>query len=114
MTVEQQLQYIIENMVTKVDLDDMATKDDIMNMATKDDIMNMATKDDLLSSEKLLLNEMDRLFGYNSQKIDKIIERLDIMQVEINATRYSNETVDILFKKVTELEKRIAELEKTA
>ena len=96
MTVEQQLQYIIENMVTKVDLDDMATKDD------------------LLSSEKLLLNEMDRLFGYNSQKIEKIIERLDIMQIEINATRFSNETVDILHKKVTELEKRIAELEKTA
>lgn len=105
MTVEQQLQYIIEN---------MATKDDIANMATKDDIANMATKDDIYNSEKLLLNEMERLHNIYTKKFDRLSERMDIMQNEINATRYSNETVEILIKKVTELEKRIAELEKTA
>lgn len=87
MTVEQQLQYIIEN------------------MATKDDIANMATKDDIYNSEKLLLSEMDRLHNIYTKKFDKITERLDRMQEEINATRYSNETVELLLRKVTELEK---------
>ena len=114
MTVEQQLQYIIENMATKDDIANMATKDDIANMATKDDIANMATKDDIYNSEKLLLNEMERLHNIYTKKFDRLSERMDIIQNEINATRYSNETVEILIKKVTELEKRIAELEKTA
>ena len=38
----------------------------------------------------------------------------DIMKSEINSPRCTKETVDILLKKVTELEKRISDLERTA
>ena len=104
----------IKNMATKDDIKNMASKDDIKNMASKDDIKNMASKDDMHGSEKLLLDEMERLHKFTDQKIDKINDRLEIMQNEINTTRYSNETVEILLKKVNELERRIADLERTA
>lgn len=77
-------------------------------------IEHMATKADISKSEKMLLDETARLHNFTSQKIDKVNDRLELMQTEINTTRYSNETVELLLKKVTELEKRLQELEKTA
>lgn len=38
----------------------------------------------------------------------------DIKKSEINSPRCTNETIEILLTKVTELEKRISDLERTA
>lgn len=75
---------------------------------------NMVTKKDLKVSENMIFSEMDRLYNISVQQFDKINNKLEIMQSEINTTRYSNETVELLLRKVTELEKRISDIERTA
>lgn len=99
----------------------MATKDDISNMATKDDISNMATKDDIdqirseiRESSNLVLRELDRVEQKVYKNFEKIYQDMAMLHNEVHITKYSNETVELLLKKVTELEKRIAELEEIA
>lgn len=81
-------------------------------------LVSIATKDDVLQelhrSEKLLLDEMKRLHNDTIDKFSKLNNCLDKMENAIHATQYSNETVELLLKKVEELEERIKKLEKTA
>lgn len=99
MTVEQQLQYLIDNMVTKNDIQEFEQS------FTK--IIN----ERISKSEKLLLDEMGRQFNYFDKEISKSNSILQILSEEINTTRYSNETVERLLQEVLELRARIEKLE---
>lgn len=99
MTVEQQLQYLIDNMVTKNDIQEFEQS------FTK--IIN----ERISKSEKLLLDEMGRQFNYFDKEISKSNSTLQILSEEINTTRYSNETVERLLQEVLELRARIEKLE---
>lgn len=65
-------------------------------------------------STNLVLGELGRTEQRFYGRFDKMEQELQAIREDIHTTRYSNETVEILLKKVTELENRIAELEKTA
>lgn len=99
MTVEQQLQYLIDNMVTKNDIQEFEQS------------LTKIINERISKSEKLLLDEMGRQFNYFDKEISKSNSILQILSEEINTTRYSNETVERLLQEVLELRARIEKLE---
>lgn len=62
----------------------------------------------------LVLGELDRVEQKIYGHFDKVNQDMQSIREDIHTTKYSNETVELLLKKVTELEKRIEELERTA
>ncbi len=87
-TIDELMDFLQENMVTKEDAKNFATKDDLKGFATKDDLKNFATKDDLLD----LRREMQ--------------EGFDSIRAEIREVKDELESVKL---KLEELEKRGAE-----
>lgn len=68
----------------------------------------------LQKSEKMLLDEMERLHNDTIGRFDKLDQHLSNIDTAINSTRYSNDMVELLSKKVEALEKRLKKLEETA
>lgn len=66
------------------------------------------------ANSNLILGELDRIEQRINKKFDSVKSDLHEIREEVHVTKYSNETVELLLKKVSELEERIAQLEKTA
>lgn len=62
----------------------------------------------------LVLGELDRVEQKIYRRFDKTELDMQAIREDIHITRYSNDTVELLLKKVAELERRMAEIEKTA
>lgn len=60
----------------------------------------------------LVLGELDRVEQRIYGRFDKVNQDMQTIREDIHTTKYSNETVELLLKKVTELEKRIEKLQK--
>lgn len=58
--------------------------------------------------ESRINKRMDERFDKVDQRFDKIEQRLDMMQHEINACKLEAGTLDLLLKKIEELERRSA------
>ena len=71
-------------------------------------------KKQINDNSNLILGEMDRVEQRINNRFEKIDKDMQLIREDVHTTRYSNETVELLLKKVTEHEKRIGELEKTA
>lgn len=66
------------------------------------------------ANSNLILGELDRIEQRINKRFDNVKADLREIREEVHVTKYSNETVELLLKKVSELEERIAQLEKTA
>lgn len=66
------------------------------------------------ANSNLVLGELDRIEQRINKRFDNVRTDLHEIREEVHITKYSNETVELLLKKVSELEERIAQLEKTA
>ena len=71
-------------------------------------------KKQINDNSNLILGELDRVEQRIHNRFEKTNQDMQLMREDIHITRYSNETVELLLKKDTELEKRIANLEQTA
>lgn len=66
----------------------------------------------LANSENLVLSEMERTREILERQINRIEDRMESMQHDINACKLEKGTLDILIKKTDQLEKRLEELER--
>lgn len=89
MTVEQQLQYIIENMATKDDIKDMATKDDIQRIDNKLKSLELTLENETNRNIKLiaeghldLSRKLDDSLRVNSEK-ELLLIRVNILENEL-------------------------------
>ena len=64
----------------------------------------------IAESENLLLEKMDRMQTNLSNRIDKIDQRLDSMQHDVNTCRLEAGTLDLLLKRIDRLESQVEEL----
>lgn len=102
MTVDEKLDFLIANMATKEDIKDMATKSDLKEMVAKSD----------LRVENMVFGELDSTEERINKKFDSINEILKKIREDINATRYSNQTVELLLKRQDKLEEELQELKR--
>ena len=103
MTVDEKLDFLIAN---------MATKEDIKDMATKSDLKEMVAKSDLRVKTNMVFGELDSTEERINKKFDSINEILKKIREDINATRYSNQTVELLLKRQDKLEEELQELKR--
>lgn len=73
-----------------------------------------AISDIVKGGTNLVLGELDRVEQKIYERFDKVDKDMVSIREDIHTTKYSNETVELLLHKVTELEKRIADLERIA
>ncbi len=62
----------------------------------------------------MILAELDRVEERISGKSDTMKQEIHQLREEVHITKYSNDTVELLLKKVTDLEKRVSSLEDIA
>lgn len=103
MTVDEKLNYILEN---------MATKDDLKGTAKKEDLTGMATKNDLDYLESSLLSEIDLVQEKANTHFTKIEKRLGILESTVNTIKIESSTVSLLLKKVTIMEDELKTVKK--
>ena len=124
MTIDQQLQFIIDNMAMKDDIANMATKDDIANMATKDDIANMATKDDIanmmtkddIESVRMeLYDELNRQYLENDKRftrlevgINTLLQQSDNTNILLRLFNQQADELEMVKTRVYAIEKKLA------
>ena len=89
MTVEQQLQYIIENMATKDDIKDMATKDAIQRIDNKLKSLELTLENESNRNIKLiaeghldLSRKLDDSLRVNNEK-EMLLIRVNILENEL-------------------------------
>jgi len=103
-TLEKQMDNKLNNVQT--------TLENLMD--NKLDNAQTTLKKQINDNSNLILGEMDRVEQRINNRFEKIDKDMQLIREDVHTTRYSNETVELLLKKVTEHEKRIGELEKTA
>ena len=65
-------------------------------------------------NSNLILGELDRVEKRTNKRFDNIEADVQLIREDIHTVKYSNDTVELLLKKIMELEKRIVELEQIA
>ena len=121
--VQTTLEKLMDNKLDNVQMTLENLMDDKLNnvQTTLENLMDnklnnaqTTLKKQINDNSNLILGEMDRVEQRINNRFEKIDKDMQLIREDVHTTRYSNETVELLLKKVTEHEKRIGELEKTA
>ncbi|MDD2758097.1 MAG: hypothetical protein PHD72_01835 [Patescibacteria group bacterium] len=107
-TINELMEFLQDNMVTKEDAEVFATKDDLKAFATKDDLKAFATKDDFIRLEQNIEQVHLSLSGQIS-----MIER-ELKDIKERLARLEKRTIedaDAAAEDVLELRRRVEVLE---
>lgn len=96
----QAITKLMQGVVAPLQEDIKGIKSNIENM--QEDITDI--KSDMHDNNDFLLTEMERLHGIQTRKIDSLSEKVDTI-------RDNKETTDYLLKQLSDLKKRVDELE---